>query len=95
MLRVGGTFIMALISETNFSTVRVELDGKQFEHCTFDRCAIVFKASSPYKLNGCTFNDCSFHFEGAAALTIRFMTDLYPIAPELIEGTFDKIRLKV
>ena len=50
---------------------------------------------APDNLNGCTFNDCSFHFEGAAALTVRFMTDLYPIAPQLIEGTFDKIRLGV
>jgi hypothetical protein len=86
---------MALISGNNFSDLRVELDGKQFERCTFDRCAIVYKASSPYKLNDCTFSDCSFHFEGAAALTIRFMTDLYPIAPQLIEGTFDRIRLKI
>jgi hypothetical protein len=86
---------MALISGTNFSNVRVELDGKQFERCTFDHCAIVYKASSPYKLNGCTFDDCSFHFEGAAALTIRFMTDLYPVAPQLFESTFDKIRLRV
>lgn len=84
---------MALISGSRFNNARVQLDGKQFERCTFDRCAIVYKATSPYNLNGCTFNDCSFHFEGAAALTVLFMTDLYPIAPQLIEGTFDKIRL--
>jgi hypothetical protein len=86
---------MAHISGSTFSSVRVELDGKQFERCTFDRCAIVYKASSSYSLNGCTFNECSFHFEGAAALTLRFMTDLYPVAPQMIEGTFDKIRLRV
>ncbi len=78
-----------------FTRTRVELDGQQFENCTFDSCAIVFKGTGPYNLSGCSFNDCSFNFEGPAALTVKFMTDIYKIAPQLIEGTFDKIRLGV
>ncbi len=78
---------------TRFSRTRVNIDSQRFEDCVFDDCAIVFSASGPYQLSGCTFNNCSFTFEGPAAATVQFMTAVYKIAPQMIEGTFDKIRL--
>jgi hypothetical protein len=76
-----------------FSRTRVNIDNQRFEDCTFDNCAIVFSAMGPYQLSVCTFDECSFAFDGPAATTVQFMTALYRIAPQMIEATFDKIRL--
>jgi hypothetical protein len=80
---------------TRFSRTRVNIDSQRFEDCVFDNCAVVFSATGPYQLGGCTFNNCSFAFEGPAAATVQFMTALYKLAPQMIEGTFDKIRLGI
>ena len=76
-----------------FTSARLSIDNQRFERCTFDKCALTFSASGPVQLIGCTFKDCSFEFDGAAALTVKFMTELYKLAPQMIEATFDKIRL--
>ena len=78
---------------SHFSRTRVNIDSQHFEDCTFDNCAIVFSATGPYQLSGCTFDECLFAFEGSAAKTVQFKTALYKIAPQMIEATFDKIRL--
>ncbi len=76
-----------------FTSTRVAIDNQRFERCTFDRCALTFSASGPVQFTGCAFNDCSFEFDGAAASTVKFMTELYKLAPQMVEATFDKIRL--
>ena len=76
-----------------YSRTRVTIDGQRFDGCFFDNCAIVFSGTGSYHFVNCTFNDCSFAFEGPAAAAVRFMTDFYKIAPQMIEATFDKIRL--
>jgi hypothetical protein len=80
-------------SGNRFTGARVEIDGQSFENCTFDRCAVIFKATAPSQFNGCTLNACSFGFEGPAAMTLKFMSDLYKIAPDVVEKTFDNVRL--
>jgi hypothetical protein len=76
-----------------FTGARINIDSQRFEDCAFDNCAIVYSGTGPYQLKGCTFTNCSFGFEGPAAMTVQFMTDFYKIAPQMIEATFDKIRL--
>ncbi len=76
-----------------FTNARLAIDNQRFERCTFDRCALTFSASGPVQFVECTFNDCSFEFDGGAAATVKFMTELYKLAPKMIEATFDKIRL--
>jgi hypothetical protein len=80
-------------SGARFINTRVPIDNQRFENCIFDKCALAFSASGPVQFEGCTFNDCSFGFDGAAAAMVRFMTELYKLTPQTIEGTFDKIRL--
>ena len=80
---------------TRFTDARLAIDDQRFERCTFDRCVLTFSASGPVQFVGCTFNDCSFAFDGAAASTVKFMTELYKLAPQMIELTFDKIRLGI
>jgi len=85
----------AMIEHTSgrFSRTRVNLDNQRFESCVFENCVIVFSATGSYQLRDCTFKDCSFALEGSAASALQFMSDFYRIAPQMVEGMFDKIRL--
>lgn len=75
-----------------FSKTRVELDDNGYTDCTFDECKIVFLANGLIHLNGCSFNKCSYHFEGAAGSTLKVMAALYKLSPELMEEAFNNIR---
>ncbi|MBV9699283.1 MAG: hypothetical protein JO078_04065 [Candidatus Eremiobacteraeota bacterium] len=75
-----------------FSRTRVNLDNQRFESCVFENCVVVFSGTGSYGLRDCSFKDCSFALEGPAASALQFMTDFYRIAPQMIEGMFDKIR---
>jgi hypothetical protein len=76
-----------------FTNSRVPIDNQRFENCTFDKCTLIYSASGPVQFVGCTFSDSPISFDGAAAATLKFMTELYKVTPLTIEGTFDKIRL--
>ena len=85
---------MAEFKDSNFSRTRIDLDGHSYRGCTFDECQIVYSAKGPVSMIGCTFNNCSYHFEGPAGDTLRMMAALYLQSPQLIEQTFDNIRGK-
>lgn len=78
---------------TIFSRARLAVDNQHFENCTFDACSLVFGATGPCQFERCTFKDSSFAFEGSAAATVKFLTELYKLAPQVVEETFDRIRL--
>jgi hypothetical protein len=86
---------MAIHSATRFVNTTVYTDDEQFFNCTFDRCAIVYSARAGVTMDHCSFKDCSFAFEGAAGNTISFMTALYQLSPDLVERTFERIRLGI
>ncbi|HEV3092531.1 MAG TPA: hypothetical protein VGX91_13900 [Candidatus Cybelea sp.] len=84
-----------MIEQSQFTNVRVPVDNQRFVKCTFTNCVLVYYASGPARFEGCIFNDCTFGFDGAAANTVKFMTELYKVMPQTIEVTFDKIRLGI
>jgi hypothetical protein len=47
-------------------------------------------------MDGCRFDDCSFHLDGAASRTIQFLNAIYhgmgPAGAQLVEQTFNQIR---
>src|SRR6266576_999349 len=71
---------------------RVELDGNSFEHCQFDKCVMLFRATSAVSFDDCSFNDVLWHFEGPASLTVQFMKAISEAAEDygwgLIVNTF-------
>jgi hypothetical protein len=76
-----------------FENMTISLDGASFYECAFSRCIFTFSGLIPVALQGCTFNDCTWTFVGAASNTILFMTALYRAGgADLIEGTFRAIR---
>ena len=78
-----------------YSDARIAIDGSSFYGCTFDQCTFVFSGLLPVVLEGSTFNDCKWEFDGPARNTIEFMRAMHEGgARDLIEGTIEKIRGK-
>ena len=76
-----------------FTNERVELDGKHFENCSFDTCALVYRGGVPPNFVQCDFAAPHFMFKGAAQSTIQLMSAIYNgIDERIIEKTFDEIR---
>lgn len=61
-----------------FSAQRVELDGNSYNNVVFVNCIMVFNGSGAEGISmvGCSFDNCSWHFEGAAANTLTFINNL-------------------
>jgi hypothetical protein len=87
-----GDVSMAKFSNTIISGERVVLDGNDYTQCLFQNCEIVFGARGKVTLDHCTFDSCSFTFDGPAQDTLLFLTGLYGIGPAVVERTFDSIR---
>jgi hypothetical protein len=84
---------MAEFQDETFTDQRVELDGNAYTNCTFVNCQMVFAATAPVTLQGVSFQNCTWTFDGAAGLTISFMTALYRGGmAELMEQTFANMR---
>jgi hypothetical protein len=84
---------MAQHQGATFTNERVVLDGNDYDNCTFTNCEVVFSGTASVALNGVTFNDCRWTFDGPAGMTITFMTALYKAGlTDLVEQTFDNIR---
>lgn len=83
--------------EETFTDETVELDGADFVGCTFEGCELVYRGGEiPRRVEGNTFRDCRWRFEGAAGRTVRFMAALYrgldDLGEQIVERTFDEIR---
>ncbi len=65
-----------------FEGARVELGEAPYHHCTFRRCLIVIDGR-PSILDGCTFDDCSWAFEGAAGNGIAMLKYLCQNDPRM------------
>jgi len=80
-----------------FSNATIIIDGNEYLECKFERCKIVYCGVAVVALNGCSFSDCEWSFDGPAARTVQFMSALYASgggAKELIEQTLRNIRGK-
>lgn len=83
---------MNTISGSNFRNTRVQLDNINYVNCSFDGCAVVYSGGGPIGLNSCNFTNCRWEFDGPAANTLKFLTLMYKVQPELIESVFESVR---
>ena len=51
----------------------VILDGSRFLRCRFKAAALVYTGGAPPSFEGCSFEDVSFRFDGAAGRTLAFL----------------------
>ncbi len=79
-----------------FADVPQVVDGNKYFNCTFERCAIAYRGGEIPHMMGCSFADCTWHFEDAAQRTLGFLHQLYHGTGDngrlLIEQTIDIIR---
>ena len=76
-----------------FSNETVELDGNEFDGCTFENCHFIYQATASVTLANCSFVGFAIAFEGAAGSTLDFLSTLYHSGfKTLIEQTFNNIR---
>ncbi len=59
--------------ESETLTGRVVLDGATFENCRFVDAVLVYRGVGGLGLNGCTFRNARFEFEGPAANTLAVL----------------------
>ena len=75
-----------------FTDETINLDGNEFEDCSFDHCVLIYEGGLT-SLIGCRFALPKFTFSGAAGQTLFFLTKLHVGgAGELVELLFDDIR---
>src|SRR5438045_5309205 len=68
----------------------LQLDGNEYESCKMENCRLFFGATAPVDLSNNKIDGSTFVFQGAALLTLGFMTKLYADgAVDLIEGLFN------
>jgi hypothetical protein len=68
---------MTLHFGKRFDKQTVELDGQDFEACTFVDCDLVYRGGDPPGLANNTFVTCRFRLDGAALRTIMFFREMY------------------
>lgn len=54
-------------------TGRVALDGATFEDCTFEKARLVYAGGVLPSIQGCSFDEVTFEFEGAAGRTLSLL----------------------
>ena len=77
----------------SFVAKALDVDDKSFVNCKFKRCTLTYSGGNPPTLNGCSFEDCSWKFDAAAARTLGFLSGLYNGGFEnVVESTFQEVR---
>ena len=78
-----------------FTREVVQLDGNEFQGCTFRECRLDYGGTTPVFLYGCHFDDCTWGFVGDALNTITWLTFLYQMdtsTRQVVEDIIDNIR---
>ena len=67
---------METVRDETFENRRIPIDGVRFEDCTFARTKLIYYGERPVEFSGCTFDSCTWVFEGAANETLQFLSTL-------------------
>lgn len=63
---------MQSVTDRSFIDETLELDGKLFLRCSFERCVMAFNGTAVFSMADCTFGEgCQFTLGGAAVVTVR------------------------
>jgi hypothetical protein len=71
----------------------VDLDGNEFDRCTFQRCEAKYCGGELPVLNGCHFDQSPFVFERGAGNTLAMLRAMYHGGlGQNVEALFDDLR---
>jgi hypothetical protein len=86
---------MTQLTGMSFSNQDIRLDGVAYRNCRFENCRIVFGGALPTALQDNQFQNCTWNFDGPAAVTMQFLAALHAQggdARTLVEGTWHSVR---
>jgi hypothetical protein len=81
--------------DQTFNGERIELHGKSFHQCTFEKCELVFDGDRPPTFKDNRFVDTVFVFTGPATRTLYLLSNIYHAGEggrEVIDRAFSDIR---
>ena len=78
-----------------FRDQAIELDFNQFITCSFHNCNLVIRGFTPLAVENCRFDNCNFHFDGPAGVTLANLQGLYRGMPQVAELALKIIRGEV
>lgn len=61
------------IKGQTFENDSVILDGNDFMDCTFDKCELIIRGTDEFGIHRCTFNVCTYNFQGQAGAVLEFL----------------------
>jgi hypothetical protein len=70
------------ISGSKFSNQEIDLDGNEFDGCTFTNCRLKFSARQPFSATKCEFLNVKWVFGGPAAATLGLIEKLIETNPD-------------
>jgi hypothetical protein len=85
------------VNGKTFTGATEVIDGNHYTDCRFENCTLVYRGGDIPHINGCQFDSCLWHFDGAAERTLIFMRQVYhgmgAGGRQLIEATMQQLRL--
>lgn len=73
---------------------RVRLDNSSFVDCRFRKAVLVYGGLGPTQINGCSFEDTRFEFDGPAANALAFLQAMSNPASglrDIVRASFPRI----
>lgn len=88
--------MLSTVADQTFENMTLFVDGIRYERCHFVKTQFVYAAEKEADFIGCTFEDCSWTFDGAAERMIGFLSTLQerviPDGPRIVHGVFHSIQ---
>lgn len=76
----------------NFNHQTVQLDGEAYSACEFVACRLVYAGGEPPSFDGCSFDECDWKFEEAAAHTLSYLKLMWGVgAKAAVQTTIKEI----
>ncbi len=78
-------------SSTDIRSGQISLDGQRFVGVTFRTAQLVFGGGTPPVFEGCSFDQTTFEFVGAANMTLHFLKAMAPADTNMREVVYGLI----
>ena len=88
--------MLETVSDRTFRNTSLFIDGLRFVRCHFEDCQLIYEGRDEVDFRECTFERCSWTFDGAAERTIGFLSTLQLQTgvggPDLVQSIFENIQ---
>ncbi|MGJ3239677.1 MAG: hypothetical protein ACFE0Q_13285 [Anaerolineae bacterium] len=84
---------MTTFNNETFSNEDVNVDGNQYDNCTFDTVLLIYQGGGVPVFNECTFRNVKIDLQGSASQTAGYLNSLYDAGlPEEVEQVISDVQ---